>query len=113
MRYNYKAITYYQISKLKLRRQRTILLLLKLVKKITADMQTIQNRGCSWGELFTNGRENLTSLNIHKSTKMVVQGHRGGFAPGNSLENFKMALDKGVEIIELDVSNSDYPLFES
>ena len=35
---------------------------------------------------------------------MVIQGHRGGFKPGNCLENFIEAINLGILIIELDVS---------
>jgi len=34
---------------------------------------------------------------------MIIQGHRGGFAPGNSLEVFQKAIENGVQSIELDV----------
>ena len=73
----------------------------------------IQNRGCSWDELFVNSRNDFTSTNKHHKTKMVIQGHRGGFRPGNSPDSFKMALEKGVKIIELDVSNYSLSFIES
>ena len=37
---------------------------------------------------------------------MIIQGHRGGFSPDNSLEGFQCALDNNVQSVELDVSIS-------
>jgi len=34
---------------------------------------------------------------------MKIQGHRGGFRPENTLEGFTMAVEKGLDAIELDV----------
>lgn len=34
---------------------------------------------------------------------MIIQGHRGGFAPGNSPQSFMKALECGVQSVELDV----------
>ena len=38
--------------------------------------------------------------------KLMIQGHRGGFKPDNTIRAFTMALEHNVEAIELDVSIS-------
>ena len=45
-------------------------------------------------------------FSIGKGQKMIIQGHRGGFSPDNSLEGFQCALDNNVQSVELDVSIS-------
>jgi glycerophosphoryl diester phosphodiesterase len=35
---------------------------------------------------------------------MMIQGHRGGYSPENTMKSFREALRRGVEGIELDVS---------
>jgi glycerophosphoryl diester phosphodiesterase len=50
----------------------------------------------TFDQLFSHDRE-------QKKRKMVIQGHRGGFAPGNSMASFEMAIEKKLQAIELDV----------
>jgi glycerophosphoryl diester phosphodiesterase len=34
---------------------------------------------------------------------LMIQGHRGGYSPENTMKSFNQALEKGIEGIELDV----------
>jgi glycerophosphoryl diester phosphodiesterase len=34
---------------------------------------------------------------------MMIQGHRGGYSPENTMKSFRQALERGIEGIELDV----------
>lgn len=52
----------------------------------------------------------LLACQTNKSASVAVQGHRGdrGNWPENSLEAFKSAVDKGVDVLELDVVVNKY-----
>lgn len=52
----------------------------------------------------------LLACQTNKSASVAVQGHRGdrGNWPENSLEAFKSAVDKGVDVLELDVVINKY-----
>src|SRR5690554_1990814 len=52
----------------------------------------------------------LQACQTNKSSNIAVQGHRGdrGNWPENSLEAFKSAVDKGVDVLELDVVVNKY-----
>lgn len=39
--------------------------------------------------------------------KLMIQGHRGGFKPDNTLKGFRMALENSIDAIELDVRISN------
>ena len=41
--------------------------------------------------------------NKKQKKKAIVQGHRGGFKPDNTLRTFQKSLESGLEAIELDV----------
>ncbi len=34
---------------------------------------------------------------------LMIQGHRGGYSPENTMKSFNQALERGIEGIELDV----------
>ena len=63
-------------------------------------MQTSDYLDCSFQGLFGDD----SNLFAHGKGRMVIQGHRGGFQPGNSLANFMKAIEHGVPMAELDVS---------
>lgn len=52
----------------------------------------------------------LQACQTNKSSNVAVQGHRGdrGNWPENSLEAFKSAVDKGVDVLELDIVINKY-----
>src|SRR6516225_7878461 len=54
------------------------------------------------------GDTNLPALNLIAAKRPLVIGHRGycQFAPENTLPSFKLAMDAGADLVELDYYHS-------
>lgn len=71
-------------------------------------MYTDKNWAFSEGNFSSDSSTNSGCSMAPKRKQMMIQGHRGGFQPENTMEGFKNAVDNGLDAIELDVS---YPIY--